>query len=270
MRLARLPRGLGTGCRGRLLELLASSPPLSVSELSKALRVSYMGVKAQCVKLEKLGYLATQVRRRERGRPETLYRLTPKGRELFPQGGVELALSLLAQAAKLSGPPMPGKMLFAHFQERGEFYRQALKSASLAERARELAALRAAEGCFLRVEDREALRLIEAHNPLTRLFREYPEAVRFETAAISHALGVPVFREEGANGEVIFFVGTHVAMQPQKAETPPVPDSMPPQAPNPPQDPSVTKPAGEPASADVPPTSPQRPVQTELFELTAG
>ncbi|MCX7868746.1 MAG: transcriptional regulator, partial [Terrimicrobiaceae bacterium] len=206
MKSPRLPRGLGGGCRARVIELLASSPPLTVSSIARALRLSYMGVKSQCVKLEKLGYLATSQQHRARGRPELLYRLTPKGRALFPLGGVELALSLLDHAARLAGPQLPEKALFAHFQAKGEEYAAALRAKDPSARAAELAELRAAEGCFSRFESEGIPRIVEAHSPLHRLFQKYPECRKFETAAISKALGVPVYREEGQAGETIFFI----------------------------------------------------------------
>jgi len=170
-----------------------------------------MGVKSQCVKLEKLGYLATARKHRARGRPEVTYRLTPKGRELFPQGGVELAMSFLDHISRLAGSPFPEKVLFAHFQARGEEYAAALESRELPARVSELARLRAAEGCFSRLEHEGLLRLVESHSPLQRLFQKYPEAKKFETAAISKALGVPVYREEGPAGEIVFFIASSPA-----------------------------------------------------------
>ena len=60
--------------RPKLLDivmLLKRSPGLSVNEMSGALCMSYMGVKQNCVQLEKLGYLDTWLRpKKAGGRPE--------------------------------------------------------------------------------------------------------------------------------------------------------------------------------------------------------
>ena len=46
--------------------------------------MSYMGIKDHCLALEKDGYLDTWRRPKPVGRPEMLYRLTDRARELFP------------------------------------------------------------------------------------------------------------------------------------------------------------------------------------------
>jgi predicted ArsR family transcriptional regulator len=174
--------------------------------MARTLRLSYMGVKSQCLKLERSGYLTSSLHRRGRGRPEVLYRITPKGRTLFPQGGTELSLSLLEQAARLFGPQAPQKLLFAYFQAQAGHYSSALKAANPAGRAEELAMLRSTEGRFARVESEGGLRYVEGHNPLGRLYEAFPEAEDFETAALAKALGCGLRREVGAAGESLYWL----------------------------------------------------------------
>ena len=53
-----------------IVQAIKGSAGLSVAELSKILKMSYMGVKQHCVDLEKKGYLTTWRRPKKMGRPK--------------------------------------------------------------------------------------------------------------------------------------------------------------------------------------------------------
>ena len=93
--------------RSPVLEIirhLKGSLGLTVKELCAKMDMSYMGVKQHCVDLEKSGFLDTWRRARKAGRPEKLYRLTPKAEALFGSVEPQLTLDLLAKCCILFCP----------------------------------------------------------------------------------------------------------------------------------------------------------------------
>ena len=178
----------------RILEELTRQSPQTVAELAEKIGLSYTGTKAQCVALDRAGYLATSLRHLPKGRPELLYENTAKARSCFPSADPQIAVGLLREAAALFGPQAPEKLLFSFFRKSGEAYLGRLKEPSPALRARELAALRTSEGYLSRFDPGPPPAIIEGACPLSGLFAAYPEAARHETEALSRALGFPVKR----------------------------------------------------------------------------
>lgn len=171
------------------------STGLSVPELAKELKMSYMGVKKHCVALEKLGYLDTWRRPKQVGRPEKLYRLTEKANGIFPGIGDEVTLALLDAATQLDSNAAE-KLLFSFFQRQTESYAKKAKGNSVADRATSLAKLRDQGGYMSScVYDREAgLRIVECHNPLEPLFDRYPTVERMEEQMFERLLNASVSR----------------------------------------------------------------------------
>lgn len=190
---------------------LKRSTGMSVNELARTMKMSYMGVKQHCVAMEKKGLLDTWRRPKATGRPEKLYRLTRKTEPLFPQTGNELTLDILLTAQKVYGETAPQKLLFSFFQARGDRYLAKLRGKSVIERAEELAKLRTTEGCFSRVEYNAALglQIVECHTPFGEVARRYPIIHEMETEMIARVLNYPVERKvEEASGlnRVVFRV----------------------------------------------------------------
>ncbi|MEX1120025.1 MAG: hypothetical protein WEB60_14660, partial [Terrimicrobiaceae bacterium] len=185
-----LPTDLGGGCRMEVLEALAHNSPRTVKDLSEDLDLSYMGVKSQCLLLEKSGYLESRRRRRSQGRPEVLYSLAERSHELFPSHGFPLAFSLMEHIARLHGKQAPLKLLFLHFQSKAETYLTRIDGTTPEDRAGQLATLRSAEGYYCRFEPGPPAVLMDGHDPLANLFKNFPEALAFETEALSRVIGV--------------------------------------------------------------------------------
>ncbi len=187
-----------------VLEALARSSPRTVKDLSSELGLSYMGVKSQCLVLEKSGYLESRRKRRSQGRPEVLYSLAEHAHELFPSHGFPLAFSLLDHIARLHGKQAPLKILFLHFQTKAESYLSQIDGSTPKERAKQLAALRTAEGYYCRIEAGPPDVLVDGHDPLAPLFKKFPEAAAFETEALSRVVGVRLERTSPSS----FAIGT--------------------------------------------------------------
>jgi|GEM_PF-5005568 len=221
MKRAGLPKDLGGKTRFAILDRIARSGAATASEIADDLRLSYPGAKAQCAALTDAGYLEAVKRRSPRGRPENVYAISEKGRGLLPDTGSGFAAAVLGDANVLCGPQTAAKLLFRYFQAAGERYRAELEPVAPSLRPAKLAARRSAEGHFARVEYGDAPALVEGHNPLWKILKEFPEAADYETAALARALGVALRREESRHGE------THFHWPPGSSLQRPPPESRP-------------------------------------------
>ena len=188
----------------KLIEELKVAGGLPVSELSRRLGTSYMGMKDQCDRLVKMGYLERwRLPRQEVGRPEIMYRLAPKSEALFPQAGVSLSLELLEAARALFGAAAPERLLLQYFGQLRDKWRPKLqKGKSLVERATILSGLREKEGCFGRCkyDPARGFRIEEYHHPLQAVFAVYPGAISLELRMMEELLGTRVVRKEVPGG----------------------------------------------------------------------
>ncbi len=181
-----------------VLDLLKRSTGLSVNEIAKALKLSYMGVKQYCTELEKKGLVDTWRRPTTMGRPEKSYRLTAKAASFYPEVGNEMTLDLLKSIAQLYGETAPDKLLFNYFNKKAEGYLKKLKGATITEKAVSFVKLRDAEGCCAQIEYDEAngYRVVEYHSPLKEIADQFPNVSRMEEMMFSKVLGLPVTRSE--------------------------------------------------------------------------
>ena len=199
----RLIQTVGRSARLRVLNELKRSQGLAVRDIAARLGMSYMGVKGHCLDLEKRGLLDTWRSPQVRGRPQMLYRLTPRAHDLYPATSNETTTALLVAAHRLFGATAPEKLLHVVFQEKTTQYLARLKGDTLAERAQSFTRLRDSEGCMseLAIGEDGALRLIEHHSPILDLLQAYPIVARLETEMFQRVLGVRVERvEQSASG----------------------------------------------------------------------
>ncbi len=180
-----------------IIQRLKHSTGLTVKELCTAMKMSYMGVKQHCVELEKAGFLDTWRRPKAAGRPEKLYRLTPKADVLFMNCGPAVTLDLLTTAEKVYGESAPPKLLYSYFLAKTEAWSAKLaRVTTVEERARQLARLRSADGCLSACETdaQGRLLLVEHHRPLRELAARYDMVDELECEMIEKLLGCEVRR----------------------------------------------------------------------------
>lgn len=208
-------RDIARPSQTEILEALKKSEGLPISDLARELGMSYMGVKQHCMTLEKKGYLEVwRVPRSESGvgRPEKLYRLTPKAAPFFPQAGIELTLAFMEVVREQFGDTAPEKLLFRYFHKRTEQWRRKVAvGKSLVERCTRYVHLWEKEGASARVhhEGGEGLRIEEFHNPLTSIYEQYPSARRFELQMMEQLLATKVTTQErqiGKAGERMLYL----------------------------------------------------------------
>lgn len=183
-----------------ILEELKMRGGCSIPVLAEAMEMSYMGVKKHCDDLVKIGYLQrSRVPRTAVGRPEVMYRLSPKAHGFFPQAGTNFSLALLSQIRELYGNNAPEKLLLQYFTElQAQWQARMHRAKSLVEKATLLVSLREREGCLARCafDAKLGLRIEEFHHPLAAIFEIYPMATTFEMRMMENLMGSKIERRE--------------------------------------------------------------------------
>jgi predicted ArsR family transcriptional regulator len=207
----RLLAEIGRTQRLEILNSLKRSKGMSVNELVRKMKMSYMGIKQHCMTLQRDGYLDTWRRPQKMGRPEMVYRLTPRTHDLFQTDSNQFTIELLKSARDIYGPNAPEKLLFSVYERKIASLVAKLKGDSIAERAKWLAKVRDAEGYmaqFITEEKEGGPQILECHSPILNLLEKYPLMKRLEQDLFEAVLKTKVRREEArssGNYECAFY-----------------------------------------------------------------
>src|SRR6201989_113169 len=109
---------IGRTQRLEILNSLKRSKGMSVNELVRKMKMSYMGIKQHCLTLQRDGYLDTWRRPQKMGRPEMVYRLTRRTHDLFQTDSNAFTLELLKSVEDIYGPNAPEKLLYSIFKKK--------------------------------------------------------------------------------------------------------------------------------------------------------
>jgi predicted ArsR family transcriptional regulator len=198
----RLLAEIGRTQRLEILNSLKRSKGLSVNELVRKMKMSYMGIKQHCLTLQRDGYLDTWRRPQRMGRPEMVYRLTQRTHDLFQTDSNQFTLELLKSVNEIYGPNTPEKLLYNVFERKTTTLKAKVKGATIAERAKWLAKVRDNEGHMAQFTTEEkdgGPQILECHSPIMNLIDQYPIVRRLEQDLFEAVLGTSVRREETRN-----------------------------------------------------------------------
>jgi predicted ArsR family transcriptional regulator len=187
---------VGRSQRMRIIETLKKTQGLSVNELGERLKLSYMGVKQHCDELERNGYVDTWRRPKPVGRPEMVYRLTPKAQVFFPKATNATTIEVLHAANRLYGHAAGEKLLYSVFALKTEEYMRKLRGNTVLELAEMLVKIRDQEGYMSELSRDEPVAIVEYHSPIFDLLDEFPLVRRLEREMMERVLGVRIEREE--------------------------------------------------------------------------
>jgi predicted ArsR family transcriptional regulator len=187
---------VGRSQRMRIIETLKKTQGLSVSELGERLKLSYMGVKQHCDELERNGYVDTWRRPKPVGRPEMVYRLTPKAQVFFPKSTNATTIEILHAANRLYGHAAGEKLLYSVFALKSEEYMRKLRGNTVLELAEMLVKIRDQEGYMSELSRDEPVAIVEYHSPIFDLLDAFPLVRRLEREMMERVLGVRIEREE--------------------------------------------------------------------------
>lgn len=195
----RLLAEIGRTQRLEILNFLKRSKGLSVNQLVSKLNMSYMGIKQHCTTLHRDGYLDTWRRPQKMGRPEMVYRLTPRTHDLFPADSNKFTLELLKSIHEIHGPNAPEKLLYNVYERKTAALKGKVKGDTVADRAKWLARVRDNEGYmsqFVNDPTQGGPQILECHSPAMNLIETYPIVGRLEQDTFEAVLGTRVRREE--------------------------------------------------------------------------
>ena len=201
---------IGRTQRLEILNSLKRSKGMSVNELVRKMKMSYMGIKQHCLTLQRDGYLDTWRRPQKMGRPEMVYRLTRRTHDLFQTDSNGLTLELLKSVQETYGPNAAEKLLYNVFERKTAALKSKVKGDTVTERAKWLARLRDSEGYMSQftTDDAGGPQILECHSPILNLIDRYPIVGRLEQDLFEAVLGTGVRREETRNSglyECAFF-----------------------------------------------------------------
>ena len=110
---------IGRTQRLEILNSLKRSKGMSVNELVRKMKMSYMGIKQHCLTLQRDGYLDTWRRPQKMGRPEMVYRLTRRTpRSLSSPTATNSLSSSSSPVQEIYGPNAPEKLLYNVFERK--------------------------------------------------------------------------------------------------------------------------------------------------------
>lgn len=192
---------IGRTQRLEILNSLKRSKGMSVNELVRKMKMSYMGIKQHCLTLQRDGYLDTWRRPQKMGRPEMVYRLTRRTHDLFQTDSNSFTLELLKSVQDTYGPNAAEKLLFNVFERKTAALKAKVKGDTVTERAKWLSRVRDTEGYMSQFSTDEAggPQILECHSPLLNLIDRYPIVGRLEQDLFEGVLGTSVRREETRN-----------------------------------------------------------------------
>jgi predicted ArsR family transcriptional regulator len=192
---------IGRTQRLEILNSLKRSKGMSVNELVRKMKMSYMGIKQHCLTLQRDGYLDTWRRPQKMGRPEMVYRLTRRTHDLFQTDSNVFTLELLKSVQETYGPNAAEKLLYNVFERKSAALKAKVKGDTVTERAKWLARQRDTEGYMSQFSADEAggPQILECHSPLLNLIDRYPIVGRLEQDIFEAVLGTSVRREETRN-----------------------------------------------------------------------
>ena len=192
---------IGRTQRLEIVNSLKRSKGMSVNELVRKMKMSYMGIKQHCLTLQRDGYLDTWRRPQKMGRPEMVYRLTRRTHDLFQSDSNAFTLELLRAVQETYGPNAAEKLLYNVFERSTAALKAKVKGDTVADRAKWLARLRDSEGYMSQfgMDEVGGPQILECHSPLLNLVDRYPIIGRLEQDMFAAVLGTSVRREETRN-----------------------------------------------------------------------
>lgn len=192
---------IGRTQRLEILNSLKRSKGLSVNELVRKMKMSYMGIKQHCLTLQRDGYLDTWRRPQKMGRPEMVYRLTRRTHDLFQSDSNSFTLELLKSVQETYGPNAAEKLLYNVFERKTAALKAKVKGETVVDRAKWLARVRDTEGYMSQFapDEQGGPQILECHSPVLNLIDRYPIVGRLEQDMFEAVLGTNVRREETRN-----------------------------------------------------------------------
>ncbi len=181
----------------QLLRLLLKHGGMTVGDLAAELHLSQTAIRQHVERLLAAGLIAPGAAHHGRGRPSTIYVLTPKAYEEFPDAYQRVVATVLEIVSEPEGPAGLQKFLDAVAARWVREARPRLQGASIEERVARLLEFLTGLGFWVeseRLRDDRGIMIKEYHCPLSQVTQRFPQVFEMVHHLIEHALEMQVVR----------------------------------------------------------------------------
>ncbi len=195
----------------QILALLKRTGSATVEEAAGALSLASMTARQHLTGLERDGLVEAEKVKRQTGRPHYVYKLTPKGEDMFPRRYDLLAQLLLDELAALSPGDIEGlssgekrSMLIQRAADRlAERHRPLLQGRELPDRVAATAGLLHAMGGFAEwLETDEGFEIRDYNCVFSRIAPDTESGCEWHVRLLNRLLDYPVTHNVVSNGNV--------------------------------------------------------------------
>jgi predicted ArsR family transcriptional regulator len=192
----------------KLLYYLKVMQQAGLEELSKAMKISRMGVHKHLTLLQKRGLIESVETRGNVGRPRMMYQLTSQSKTIFPKSYSAIATHAIDFIERNMGKEAVEKVLRERQSELFDEYYKRLKNLEFDKRVKELARIRDEEGYIAESKkDPKKNRkhvILEYNCPIIHIAEKHWEACSTETELFEKLLGAEVeTTHRAAKGDLV-------------------------------------------------------------------
>lgn len=181
----------------QLLRLVLKHGGMTVRDLAAELHLSQTAIRQHVERLLAQGLVAPGAAHHHRGRPSTIYILTPKAYEEFPDAYQRLVATVLEIVAEEEGTAGLQKFLDAAAARWVREARPRLQGASVEERIARLVEFLTDLGFWVeseRLRDDRGITIKEYHSPVFQVTQRFPQLYEMVHHLIENALEMQVVR----------------------------------------------------------------------------
>ncbi|HHP7229970.1 MAG TPA: iron-sulfur cluster biosynthesis transcriptional regulator SufR [Xenococcaceae cyanobacterium] len=173
-----------------ILQYLLKQGQGKATELAKALKLSSQAIRRHLSELEAESLIEYNSVQQGMGRPQHIYRLSKKGRLLFPNGYGKFTVSFLDTLVETVGEDGVSKVLEKQWQRKAQEYRDRLGSGTLLERIAKLVQIRQEEGYMAELHQQNSQNFIltEYNCAISEVATSYPKICGHELEMFSAIL----------------------------------------------------------------------------------
>ncbi|HAC63131.1 MAG TPA: iron-sulfur cluster biosynthesis transcriptional regulator SufR [Cyanothece sp. UBA12306] len=167
-----------------ILQYLLKQGQASAQELAQTLEITPQATRRHLKDLEADGLIEHQSAQEGLGRPQYIYHLSKQGRDRFPNGYGEFAVSFLDTLTETVGKQQVREVLRKQWERKAQEYRQSIGEGNLEERVNKLVELRQEEGYMAELHlfkpknglqgQTEGYILAEHHCAISEVAESYP------------------------------------------------------------------------------------------------
>ncbi len=184
-----------TSTKHDILQHLLKQGQSTAQDLAEILEISPQAIRRHLKDLETEGLIEHQTVKQNTGRPQYIYHLSKQGKEKFPQGYSNFAVSFLDTLVETVGENQLKEVFKKQWQRKAEEYRQKIGEGSLEKRVENLVELRKKEGYMAELHpikdknsNQESYILAEHHCAISEVAESFPTVCGHELEMFSEVL----------------------------------------------------------------------------------